>query len=389
MNIAYLANIRLPTEKAHGLQIMQMCEAFAQQPDVSLTLYAARRLNTPELRTVQDVWAHYGVTHSFDIRRVPCLDLIRWLPGRFGFAIQTLTYLVALGLTLHFHRADVYYSRDPLTLLMLSLFVPRRRLCYEAHQLSKARWQRYCVHRVGTVVAITGTLAGRLKALGAEAVMVEHDGFRAARFVNPLDRITARHTLNLPESTFIVGYVGRLHLMNMPKGIDILIEAIAQLQPDRIALCLVGGPDDQAAQLRAQWLECGLASELFIYAGAVAAGRVPLYMAAFDVCTLPTPWTEHFAYYTSPLKLFEYMAAGRAILATNLPGTAEVVRDNYSALLVKAGDPDAMAAGLRRLKADPDLRSRLAAQAQRDVTHYAWDRRAARIIQAIKFEREP
>ncbi|MHB8625558.1 MAG: glycosyltransferase [Aggregatilineales bacterium] len=383
MNIAYLANIRLPTEKAHGLQIMQMCEAFAQQPDVTLTLYAARRLNTPELAAVQDVWLYYGVTSNFALRRVPCLDLLRWLPGRVGFAIQTLTYLFALGLTLHFHRADVYYSRDPLTLLMLSLFVPRRQLCYEAHQLSTARWQKYCVRRVGTVVAVTAALAEQMKTRGATSIVIAHDGFRTARFANLPDQSAARRTLHWPEDAFIVGYVGRLQTMGISKGVETLIDAIARLSPDPVALCLLGGPDDQGALLRKQWLECGLAPELFLYGGAVAADRVPLYITAFDVCAMPLPWTEHFAYYASALKLFEYMAAGRALLATDLPGTAEVVRDNYSALLVKAGDPDAMADGLRRLKADPDLRARLATQAQRDVAQYAWDRRAARIMQAI------
>lgn len=383
MKLAYLANIRLPTEKAHGLQIMQMCEAFAEQPDVTLILYTARRLNTPELRSVRDVWEHYGVSHKFEIRRVPCLDLLRWLPGRIGFVLQTLTYLFALGLTLHFNRADIYYSRDPLTLLMLSWVVPHKQLCFEAHQLSKARWQKYCVRRVGTVVAITGILADRLTRLGAKRVMVAHDGFRVARFADPVDCVTARRTVHLPESAFVVGYVGRLHLMNMAKGLDTLIDAISRMSSGPITLCLVGGPDDQAAALHEQWCARGLAPELFLYVGAIPAARVPLYMAAFDVCVLPTPWTEHFAYYTSPLKLFEYMAAGRAILATDLPGTAEVVRDGYSAVLVKSGDPDAMAEGLRRLKADDDLRVRLAAQAQRDVAQYAWSRRAARIIQAI------
>jgi len=259
-------------------------------------------------------------------------------------------------------------------------------LCYETHQLSSSRWQGHCVRRVGTVVAITGALADRMRALGAHHVIIEHDGFRTARFANPVDQMTARRQLNMSASAFVVGYVGRLHTMGMDKGLGNVIEAIAQqsltaLKP--LTLCLVGGPDDQANVLKQQWILRGLAPELFIYSGTVNANQVPIYLAAFDVCLMPQPWTEHFAYYTSALKLFEYMAAERAILATNLPGTAEVVRDQESAFFTPPGDPEAMAKALQRLANDPALRQRLAAQAKRDVADYAWDRRAMRILQAI------
>ena len=370
MKIAYLANIRLPTEKAHGLQIMQMCEAFAQQPDVTLRLYAARRRNTPELRQVKDPWGYYGVMANFEIKQVSCLDLLGWLPGRIAFPLQMLTYLFMLAATLHFERADLYYSRDPFTLLLLSLFVPKDALCYEAHQLSMSRWQRRCVRRVGTVVAITGKMADRMRGLDASEVITAHDGFRTARFADPIDRLTARKQLKLADDAFVIGYVGRLHTMGMSKGVETVIEAAAHLKDDAITLCLVGGPDDQAAALKAQWLARNLPVDHFVDAGAVAADQVPLYMAAFDVCLMPLPWTEHFAYYASSLKLFEYMAAERAILATDLPSTAEVVHHNVSAMLVPPSDAEAMAKALHQLYGDPALRQRLAAQARVDVAEY-------------------
>ena len=376
MKIAYLANIRLPTEKAHGLQIAQMCEAFATQPKVTLCLYAARRHNTSEMNAVSDVYSYYGVTANFAIRRVPCLDLLGWLPGRITFGLQMLTYLFALGSMLHFERADLYYSRDMFTLLMLSLFVPRAALCYEVHQLSESRfgkhWQGRCARRVGTVVAITTTLAERMRDLGATHVLTEHDGFRVGRFAESIDQTEARQQIKLPVSAYIIGYVGRLQTMAMSKGVDTVIEAVAQIKDDPITLVLVGGPDDAAARLRDQWLRLGLAADRFIYCGAVAADQVPRYLAALDVGLTPLPWTEHFAYYASSLKLFEYMAAGRAILASDLPSIAEVVRNEHSALLVPPGDVDALAAALHRLYTEPATRQRLGAQAQSDVGRYAW-----------------
>ncbi len=387
MKLFYLANIRMPTEKAHGLQIMQNCEAFAQN-GVQVTLYAAQRVNTPELRAVRDVHAHYGVAANFAVRRLPCLDLFAL--GRaqqLAFGIQAATYTLVLLILMCFRRAEVYYSRDVLTLVALSLIKPRRRLVYEAHALSKSRlgkWlQGLCVQRVGLVVAITGHLAEQLQKRGAQHVMVEHDGFRAERFADLPSQSAARQAHTLPAEAFIVGYVGRLHTMSMSKGVDVLIDAIAE-SGCPISLCLVGGPDDMAAHLRERWRAHGLPAADFLYAGQVPPPQVPSYIAAFDVCALPLPYTEHFAYYASPLKLFEYMCVGKPILASDLPAIAEVVRHEESALLCAPDDRVAFSAALTRLFEDAALRARLGAAAKAESAHYAWAARAARILGAAR-----
>jgi glycosyltransferase involved in cell wall biosynthesis len=394
VKLFYLANVRMPTEKAHGLQIMQNCEAFAES-GAAVTLFVARRINTPEMSKIADPWAYYGVARRFVIRRVPCLDLFPWLErfaARLTFGIQVITYTLLLALRMLGSRADVYYSRDIPTLLALSLFKPRRTLAYEAHQLAKSelgrRMQRVCVRRVGTVIAVTGKLAEELTTLGAQQVVVAHDGFRAERFATLPDRAAARAALALPAEAFIAGYVGRLHTMQMSKGIDVLVDAAARAERP-ISLCLVGGPAEMAEALRARWLALGLPPERFLLAGQVSPDSVPAYLAAFDVCTMPFPWTEHFAYYASPLKLFEYMAVGGAIISSDLPAVAEVVRAGESALLTPPGDVDALAAALRRLHDDPGLRARLGQKARQDAAYYAWGARAARILQTIMQRRSP
>src|SRR5258708_16828035 len=139
MKFLYLGTIRFPTERAQGLQIAKMCEAFGQG-GAQVTLLVARRRNSPDLAAA-DPFAYYGVTPNFALRRVPCLDLLgRWPPlERLAFLIQSLTYVIALSCWLLFDpalRSDVYYSRDLFTVLPLSLFTPRRKLWYEVHQSS-------------------------------------------------------------------------------------------------------------------------------------------------------------------------------------------------------------------------------------------------------------
>jgi glycosyltransferase involved in cell wall biosynthesis len=391
--LIYIANMRLPTEKAHGLQIVQNCEAFADA-GADVTLWAARRVNTPAMRAIGDWRAHYGVKPNFRLLRLPSLDLIPLVaertdaPARLAFYLQLWTFTLAALLRALFTRADVFYSRDALVLGALSLVRPRRALAYEAHRLGDGRFgrglQRLVAQRAGTVIAITQALADDLIALGADParVVVAHDGVRAERFAAMPTRDAARAALGWPPDAFIVGYVGRLHTMAMDKGVGLLVDALAAL--DGAALALVGGPDEMAAALRERWRAHGLDESRFLYAGQLAPNEVPRALAAFDICAMPHPHTAHFARHTSPLKLFEYMAARRPVVASNLPGFAEVVTDGETALLVPPGDVTALAAAIGRLCDDPALAGRLADAAYGCVmTKYTWDARAATILEKL------
>jgi glycosyltransferase involved in cell wall biosynthesis len=388
LRIAYVANVRLPTEKAHGLQIVQNCEALAEA-GAEVTLLAPRRVNTPALRG-GDPWAHYGVARNFEVRRVPCLDLFPL--GRalepLAFPIQLATFVLFAAAEVRRRRPDVCLSRDLPTLLAMSHVLPARALVYEAHQLASSRigrWiERRTLRRVGLVVAVTAHLARALAERGVPPVLVAHDGFRPARFAALPTRAAARAALGLPPRDFIVGYAGQLQTLSLSKGLDVLVEASARVMGGPVTLCVVGGPADMVARLRAQWQARGLAPERFLASGQIEPAAVPRWLAAFDVGVMPFPWTEHFAYSASPLKLFEYMAAGATVLASDLPATAEVVRDGETALLVPPGDAGALASGLARLRDDADLRRRLADAARSEVAAYSWPARAGRILGAIR-----
>jgi glycosyltransferase involved in cell wall biosynthesis len=396
--LLYVANIRLPTEKAHGLQIMQNCEAFADA-GAQVTLWVARRVNTPEMRPISDVWAHYGVKRNFTVRYIPCLDLMPLAAGRNNlfsrlvFQIQAITFLVMVVLRALLTHAEAYYSRDALVVLALSVIKPRKTLAYEPHTLALARgarWlQRRAVRRAGSVIPVTPKLGDDLAALLSrdaqvehEKFLVAHDGIRRERFANVPSQTDARREIGWSPEAFIVGYVGRLRTMAMDKGITTLIAALKQVEG--ASLALVGGPDDIAADLRRCWVESGLEAARFLYAGQVPPDRVPLYLSAFDVCALPLPWTPHFAFYASPIKLFEYMASGRVLIASDLPAIADVVKHEESALLVPPGDGDALAEAVRRLRDDPALRMRLAAAAYtRVMANYTWEARARAILAKV------
>lgn len=392
-SLLYISMMRLPTEKAHGLQIVQNCEAFADA-GYDVTLWVARRFNTAEMRAIDDPYAYYGVQPNFTIRHIPCIDLFPLFPSdskgaRFAFYVQMLSYVLVMSVMALFTSADIYYSRDEILLVVLSRFKSKAKLAYEAHLFSPttrgARLQTQVITRVGSVIAITPKLRDDLiKQRGAvpDRIMVAHDGIRKSRFANAPDRDSAREQIGWDKSLFIVGFVGRLKMIGMDKGVGTLVQALAQVEGAHLAL--VGGPDDMAEQLRHHWLELGLPESQFLYVGHVAPHEVPRYLSAFDVCAMPHPHTTQFAYYTSPLKLFEYMASYSAIVASDLPAWADVVKDGETALLVPPSDVNVLAEAIGRLKDNPDLRTQLAQNAYQTVmSRYTWSARAEAILSHI------
>ncbi|HIC93395.1 MAG TPA: glycosyltransferase, partial [Anaerolineae bacterium] len=197
-------------------------------------------------------------------------------------------------------------------------------------------------------------------------------------------REEARGRLDLPLNSPIVGYIGRFQTMGKEKGIPELIRALTMLPEgngqEPLLLC-VGGPMEAVSGYLQLACQVGVPERRLRFVGRVPNWEVPFWIRACDVVTIPWPWTEFSAYFTSPMKLFEYMAAGVPIVASDLPALREVLRHGENAWLVMPGDPEALAEGLAILLRDSALSARLSAQAQQDVKAYTWEARARRILQ--------
>ncbi len=386
----YISLMRLPTERAHGLQIMQNCEAFAAA-GYNVTLWVSRRWNTPQMRRITDPYAYYGVERNFRIRRLPCLDLFPLFPAesagaRFAFYLLALSYVLVMFFALPFVRADIFYSRDELLLVLLSWLKPKRSLAYEAHLFPSsgrgAALQRIVCQGVGSVIAITPQLRDdlvKMRNADARRIISAHDGIRRARFETLPDTFKARRRLGWNENAFIVGYVGSLKMIGLDKGVGALLAAVANVAG--VQLALVGGQSADALALKRQWTELELPEDRFIHVGHVPPGDVPLYLRGCDVCAMPHPATTQFARYTSPLKLFEYMASACAIVASDLPGWSDVLQDGETALLVPPDNVAAWSAAICALQGDSELRRKLGDNAREQVmANYTWTVRAKRIL---------
>lgn len=220
-------------------------------------------------------------------------------------------------------------------------------------------------------VTITAGLAQELSARhGTRSnVVVIPDGVRLG--VNrdtQLFRRDRAEELNVPT----VAYAGHLYAW---KGVDVLLEAIAQV-PNVHGL-IVGGHEAEPdlARVKALAARLGIDSRV-TFTGLVEPSRVPELLTRATVLVLPNPASAISTRYTSPLKLFEYLAAGRAIVASDLPSIREIVRDGVEALLVTPGDATALAAGITRVLDDPALAASLARAAADLAPQYSWQRRA-------------
>jgi glycosyltransferase involved in cell wall biosynthesis len=180
-----------------------------------------------------------------------------------------------------------------------------------------------------------------------------------------------------PEpGSFTVGFVGSMKRWH---GLAVLIEAFALLH-ERVPasrLLLVGDGPEQAA-IRVDLAQRGLTKATH-FTGSAAPEDVPALLTSMDAGAAPYPDAKGF--YFSPLKVYEYLASGRAVVASRVGQVAAIVRHEIDGLLCPPGDAVAFAAALERLHSDPALHARLGEAARANaVEHHSWDARAATII---------
>ena len=187
-----------------------------------------------------------------------------------------------------------------------------------------------------------------------------------------------------PPGTFTVGFVGS---MKQWHGLPVLIEAFARLH-DRDAatrLLLVGGGPEEAA-VRTELAARGLAVASHL-SGAVAPTDVPGFLTSMDVAV--APYAESGRFYFSPLKVYEYMAAGRAVVASRMGQLEALIQHDVTGLLCRAGDSAALGAALERLHREPELRTRLGRAARSSVLQgHTWEAVAARVLQLASAARQ-
>ena len=396
LRLLYLSCARIPSEKAHAYQILKMCEAFTELGAAVTLLYQRRPHNKLE-KNVPDVFGYYGIRTPFAMKKLCCLDLpfLEKISPVIRFYITTATYLLAAACFLLLRRKsfDGIYCRDTFSLVLLSVLKPLLRLpvFYEIHLFpeSYSRLYVHFVNRVDGVIVLTGQLGERCKKNGVAPakVLVAHDAVDIEHIDTNKDRVeNVRARLGVPRNAVLIGYVGRFVTMEQEKGIKELIGAMNYMGDyrDILYMAFIGGPMSQVSAYRKTIAELRLDTEHFRFHDLVPVQEVPAYLAACDILAMPFPWTPHYAFNMSPLKMFEYMAAEKPIVATKLPSVMEILRDGDNAVLVEPDSAEELARGIRRIIEQKGLARMISRKARLDVDTYSWVKRAEHITSFIQ-----
>ena len=227
---------------------------------------------------------------------------------------------------------------------------------------------------LASVAAVVSTpLARDVRALGRADVSVIPNGADPDRFdPRRSDGLEVRARYGL-GSALTIGWAGILREWH---GLELLLEAVATLPA--VTLLIVGdGPARQALERRANAL--GLQDRVVI-TGRVAHHEMPGHIAAMDIAVVADERTG----VASPMKLLEYMSMARAIVAPGKENIRELIDDDQNGLLFEPGRADRLAAQLRRLVADRELRDAVGASARRKVEHERnWRSVAQRVLAAV------
>ncbi len=387
MKLAYLCNSRLPTEKAYGIQIAKMCEAFALQSMETTLIYPFRKN-----RIKEDIFSYYALRHNFNTKEIRSSDF--YWPGfldKMSFIIKNYFSARALANEALKENADIYYTRDELAAYFLSK--RNKNVVFECHRFSRKRKLFYSRFKKIDlrIIAISDGLKEDLVKFGIKNfnILVARDGVDLAEFSVPMNKGERKEKQRIFREEFftdhddrrrrkkIAVYIGSLYPW---KGADILIkvtEHLKNINPNYL-IWIVGGSKNDVEVLKK-----GLDSNIvpFIYVnGAVPHKEVAKILVAADCAILTGNESETIsAKYTSPLKMFEYMASGCPIIAQSLPSFREVLSDENS-FLVKPGDPKDLADKIACVFENEGMAEEKAAKALEDVQKYSWQERAKKIL---------
>ena len=376
MRIGYFAKTRLPSSAANTIQTMEMCAAFSDLGH-SVTLFVVSE--TECQISTDDVFHQYDLASTFQITY---LKIPQSRANRIAYLWSVLAAIGKIRKTLRTHEIDLVYARDVLACLVAARSgLPT---VFESHApVWEGLVEGLCFKRLlqnqkfRRLVVISEALKQvyecRFPGIGKRCT-VAPDGARKPETVKQFA------TLRGDVSALKVGYVGHLY---QGKGMEI-ISALGKRMPSTEFHIVGGNPEDIDLWKR------NASDNVFFY-GLVPRQELAEYFGAFDVCLLPNQPSvsasgasfakrvTDIGTFTSPLKMFEYMAYGKAIIASDLPILREVLTDR-SALLVSPCDIEGWkrAIDVFSKKVSREEFGRVAFH--QFLRNYTWDHRARLVL---------
>ncbi len=368
----YVANARMPNEKAHGIQLAKQCEAFAAE-GIDLILVLPRLKN----KIKDSLEEYYSLDKRISVRKLP---IINFGNSGFAFNLRSLSFSLVSFLYLLFKTrgkdAVIYtidldqFSFSPLPLLGVPVF-------FEAHgSKKKNRMLSFFLARGHGVITNSRGVAAKFHddfALPNEKMITAPNGIDPKLFPSRFSKQEARTALGLPLDREIIVHTGQFYDW---KGLGILAET-ATIIPNRL-FYLVGG-EEEGFRKATNVLDI---PKNVICVGHKPLKEIPVWTAAADVLLVLGTKTNSYSYMeTSPMKIFEFLASGRLMVVSGTPANREVVTER-EVFFYEPDDASALVQGIEQSLYGEDAWKK-AAYGKEKAKEYTWAARTGIILKFI------
>ncbi len=375
MKILYIVHIRLPTERAHGIQIMKMCGAFALSGN-GVELVIPKRFN----HLKEEPFTYYGEKKNFKVTKIFSFDFDLGKLGRIKFWLQYFSFITSAIFYVFKKKPDIVYVREIVLAYLLSLFGVK--VVFEDHELPRSNlfFYKFFLKRIKKKVIVAHNLKAVYEQLGVKnnSYIIIPNGVDIDEFSNINKDKSIFKELGLKGGTKAVLYVGHFYKW---KGVYTLLDSIGEMAENATAV-LIGGTVENMDDINKYITENGI--ERVVVSGFAPHKKVIQFIKSADVLILPnTAKEKRSAMYTTPIKLFEYMASGVPIVASNLPSFSKYLKDEENSLLFEPDNARSLAEKVNILLGNHSAGEKLSRKAYDEVHEFTWQKRVEKILNFV------
>ncbi len=378
MYLVYLSTKTFPASTADHVYVKKMAEAFSRALPGNFLLTINYDFSNKELGKINKVLRlNLGIGECKKRRRRAMSFLLKF---------PSIYKSIKKGLTTK--EKIVFISNDKYIISILAVYkliYKKIIICSDWHILkSESKIHAFAARHSNSIIAVTYYLASSLVSkfdVDRKKIIVSHGAIDLSTFDTKISKDEARDKANLPKEKIILGYFGRFKTMKMEKGIAAILEAMKDL-PDNFLFYAAGGHQEDLDFYTSMAKEFGVEKKV-LFKGESSQEELALYQKACDMLLMPFPKNDHYSYYMSPMKMFEYMTSERPIITSDLPSVREILNES-NALFVKPDDIADLKEKILMLSKNNELQKMLAKKAKNEVINFTWDKKVGEIISFLK-----
>jgi len=370
--IYFLFNGRFPSEKADSLFAILDAKSFVDCGQRLIMVVPSR------IAKQEDPFDFYGIEKKFEVIYIPIIDgFFLHLPKTFAFWFTNFIFSISAFFYLikNMSKDDIVYSNELLPLFLVSFF---KKTFYEMHDYPKSKLSIFGImlKRISYVLIHNKWKTDRAIRdfnLNKDKIITLANAVDLDQFSITIDRNRLRQQLKIPTDAKVVVYSGHLYSW---KGADLLADIAKDLS--QFEFYFIGGNQKDLIIFKEKYRSSNIH-----FIGFKPHKEIPLWQKVSDCLVLPNTGKEDISkYYTSPMKLFEYMASDSPIVASNIPSISEIVSDKE----VRFFEPDngeSLKEAINFVLSNREYSKNLVENAKEKVKQYTWEIRAKKILNFI------